>query len=437
MTRQNHVRTGTSAPRRPAATGAGRRPPAGVEALLELQRQAGNAAVGQVLGREPHVVQRTAAPPGAWPGTEHDYDAPDAGTVAEALRRHLEEQPETAVEVAPPSPVSTVGKFETALSRTPSEPQEDSREPSEREPSERASTDSDDTFVTAPLPRPRLDGDLAKAAGAGVATAVPLLGMANTAGPAPKLVAAGTGTAGATAVGDAVSEVVKWLRTGSINLPKFFGGVVTAGGLGVNAAGIATGLDPLRYTGFALQSAGLGGKAAGEAYRWEDGGADLAAVPDGDIAKAAGAFVASAAPLLQAAALATQRRLEAQIAAGRGTGPVPPLPAAVAAALLAGGTAGGEFASEVVKGVRDGRVNVPKLIGGLLGMTGAGIMAGGVATGSPAARYVALAFTELGLASKALGEARKWENDPMGDAGSWPLTEARRRRAQGSGEAGA
>ncbi|MFG1607896.1 hypothetical protein [Actinoplanes sp. NPDC049265] len=274
----------------------------------------------------------------------------------------------------------------------------------------------DMTGIGQPFPVPkRLDGDLAKAVGAGVAAAVPPINIAAVkAAGAPNLVAGGTGMASASAIGDAASEVVKWMQSGSINLPKFLGGVLSAGGLVVTAAGIGAGSDATRYVGLGVQTVGLGLKSAGEAYKWEDGDVDLSRIPSGDISKAVGAFVAAASPILQATAIDAVRRFEEHQRSTGGTGPAPTPPMAVAAALLAGGNAGGDFFSEVVKGVRDRKINVPKMVGGLLGMIGAGLTAGGVASGNSGIRYAGLGFQELGLIAKSAGEAKKWEDTRMG-----------------------
>ncbi|MER7167729.1 hypothetical protein ABT336_16880 [Micromonospora sp. NPDC000207] len=273
--------------------------------------------------------------------------------------------------------------------------------------------------VAGPRRNPYLDGDLAKATGATVALAVPAVGIADVAGQGAQLATAGVGVSMATAVGDAASEVVRYLQNGRLNLPKLIGGVMTAGGLLVNVGGMASRVDLARYVGMGVQSVGLGFKSLGEGYRWEDGGVGL--LPNGDIAKMAGAALNFPAPILQALALDIQRDLEQRSRAAGGTGVVPPNPRAVAAALLAGGTAAGEFASEVVRGFRDGRVNVPKLAGGLFSFTGAATIAYSVAATSPAARYVGLGLQEIGLAAKSVGEARKWE-----DTRFQPLPSSRR-----------
>lgn len=278
---------------------------------------------------------------------------------------------------------------------------------------------AEDGGVAGPRRNPYLDGDLAKATGATVALAVPAVGIADVAGQGAQLATAGVGVSMATAVGDAASEVVRYLQNGKLNLPKLIGGVMTAGGLLVNVGGMARRVDLARYVGMGVQSVGLGFKSLGEGYRWEDGGVGL--LPNGDIAKMAGAALNFPAPILQALALDIQRDLEQQSRAAGGTGVAPPNPRAVAAALLAGGTAAGEFASEVVRGLRDGRVNVPKLAGGLLSFTGAATIAYSVAATSPAARYVGLGLQEIGLAAKSVGEARKWE-----DTRFQPLPSSRR-----------
>ena len=426
MTRQLHT-----APENPAqrhATSAGRRQPTRAEAVLALQRQAGNAAVSQLLTRRGMpALQRQPAVPGAWPDSdvEQDDQASPAGSPRPSLDSYAE-QPVDVDQIPVPRPPSSV--YETPDARIYETPRGSGR----GTPASSVYETPDASIYETPPTSPRgsvhaparertLNGDLAKAAGAGAALAVPALGIANVAGQGAQLATAGIGVSSATAVGDAVSEVVKYLQTGSVNVPKLLGGIVTAGGLLTTMAGMAGGVDAVRYAGMGAQSAGLSLKSAGEGYRFEDGRVDLTAIPSGDIAKMAGAFVASAGPILQAVALDAQRRLEQQIREGGGTGAAPPTPMAVMAAVLAGGTAAGDFASEVVKGVRDGKVNVPKLMGGLLSMIGAATIAGGVATGNPAVRYAGLGLQEAGLAAKSAGEARKWESTRMGDVGGWPL----------------
>ncbi|MFY1705616.1 hypothetical protein ACN28G_28535 [Micromonospora sp. WMMA1923] len=261
-----------------------------------------------------------------------------------------------------------------------------------------------------PVRRSYLDGDLAKSIGAAVALAVPGVGIANVAGQGQQLATAGVGVSIATAIGDAASEVVKYLQEGRINVPKLLGGVLTSGGLLVNVGGMANRVDPTRYAGMGVQDVGLVLKGIGEGYRWEDGTPALTRTPSGDIAKMVGAFVTTAAPVLQAVALRTQRQLEQRSLDTGGTGTAGPIPTAVAAALFAGGTAAGEFASEVVRGVQGKGVNVPKLMGGLFSAVGAATIAGGVATANPVARYAGLSLQAVGLAAKSVGEARRWEN---------------------------
>ncbi|MDG4760183.1 hypothetical protein [Micromonospora sp. WMMD710] len=285
-----------------------------------------------------------------------------------------------------------------------------------------AADDLERNQVRQPVPAARSRvGDVPKAVFAALATAGPLL---STAGQDRDAVAGAVGMASATAVGDAINEIWKWGRAASryeVNVPKIAAGVVTAGGIVANAVGAQRAMHVVRAGGLITQSAGLGLKGVGEWWKSENG---WKLIPDGDYAKAAGAFFAVAAPILQKRAVELQRQLAE-------TGVGTPIPFAAASAGMAGSTAAGEFFSEVGKGffadgftqgIKLGKINIPKILGGFFGMVGAGVIAAGTATDNRAARIAGFTIQGLALLTKAVGEAHKWEDHPWGRPQNWIST---------------
>jgi hypothetical protein len=286
------------------------------------------------------------------------------------------------------------------------------------------------------------DGDRAKMFGALGASAVPGLqinaisqgGAAAATG--STFIAAGTGVASASAVGDALSELAKFpeqykkhgsvlTALGHINMFKVLGGVASAGGLVMNTVGQVTKLDGVRYAGMGLQAAGLGLKATGEGVKWEEAIGENGVykafkdIPAGDYSKAVGNFVAVAGPVLQAVALAIQRDLEAK--QGAAPGSLRANPAAVAAAFLAGGSSAGDAASELMRAFTKKEMNVPKFVAGLLGTVGAITLGASAATANPVGMAAGYGLQQAALAAKAYGEGRKVENEPWGKLANWPL----------------
>jgi hypothetical protein len=115
------------------------------------------------------------------------------------------------------------------------------------------------------------DGDLAKMVGTSGASLGPAFQTAGYNRKKPVLSHVGTGLLGLGAVGDAMSEYLNWRDSGRINWPKVVGGGAGAIGAAVTAAGNATGVPGVRYTGWSIQLSGLLlAKAIGEGKKWEN-----------------------------------------------------------------------------------------------------------------------------------------------------------------------
>ncbi|WP_187645975.1 hypothetical protein [Actinoplanes teichomyceticus] len=274
--------------------------------------------------------------------------------------------------------------------------------------------------------RRTFNGDEAKMTGAALAVAGPGAGLANNANPSFGLMAGATGGASLTAFGDAMSEVVKAARSPegykTMNWGKLVGGVLAFGGLVTAAPSIAEKVPHGRAAGMLLQGVGLLIKSYGEGYRLEKGSTALSGLPDGDIAKAAGNFVAAVAPILQGAVYLKEPELGRMLtsdALAAGTTGSRMLKAAL---YFTVGSGAGDFASEVVKGVKEGRVNPGKAFGGLLQSAGALTFANGAVFQNLRARNGGLYLQALGLAAKSAGEGIKLEDTSLN---AWP---SRRRR---------
>ncbi|GAA4923679.1 hypothetical protein [Actinoplanes utahensis] len=474
MTRQAHFHPTTSAGAgRSVAPGVRRHSP-DTEALLALQRSVGNASLSRMIGGasvEP-VVQRAPVMPGSWDDSWNDDDieldevapAQQEQTVpspvmtnedaAAAIRARLESESEVTVDPAAIAlPASRAATPEPAVAPSPPAPVEETAVPPGSPveevappgspvgvlpasietavdpatvalPDSRATTPEPAT-VAEPERRGRLrqvfDGDKAKMAGAAAAIAGPGAGLANNANPSFGLMAGATGGASLTAFGDAMSEVVKAVRSPDgyrvMNWGKLVGGVLAFGGLVVAAPSIAAHVPGGRAAGMAAQGAGLLIKSYGEGYRLEKGSTAFSTLPDGDIAKAAGNFVAAVAPILQSAAyfkepaLATMLTSDALAAGTVGSSLLK------AALYFTVGSGAGDFASEIVKGVKEGRVNPGKAIGGLLHASGAFTFANGAVLQNVRARTGGLYLQAFGLAAKSAGEGIKMEETALN---AWP-----------------
>ncbi|MEV6631879.1 hypothetical protein AB0M54_14115 [Actinoplanes sp. NPDC051470] len=398
MARHSQARSEDSEPeRRPGAFRSGVHLPPGAAAILALQRAAGNTAVSRVLG------DPTQTMPGAFPEERAPSPVPS-----------LDSLPETEVSEAeipqPPSPAST--RFTDAhTGETPV-----SSPPTTR-PSSRASSDRGEEFHDAVERQPRwwhvppTKGDYPKTLGAAGAIAFPAqnYGLLPGAPTAPNLSSGATGMAAASSTGDALSEVIKFCQGRGFNTGKFIAGVAITGGLITNSVAQTKGPagDAARFGGLYAQTAGLAVKIYGEGWQSETG---FRMFPDGDWNKAIGAFAAAAAPTLQAYAIKHQRHFEQLVEQGRHKGDIPVSSYAIAAAILSGGTAAGDFSSEFLKMVRDRKVNVPKMVGGLFGAVGAVALTVGVAGNNDTARSVGYGFQTAGLATKSLGESYPWED---------------------------
>jgi hypothetical protein len=437
VTRQTHARPTAGARAVRPASPPGSRPPGDVERLLALQQQIGNAGVGALLARA--TVQRstsTASVDGdeffdarselsvSSAGSSHDdefFDAEEhladpAGSttladVAEVARRSLERQPEVSIDPAqllaalspPPSPVDAPEPI-AAVSG-----------PAVEELTPEAEDAPPSRF------RRVVNGDEAKMTGAGLAAAGPFTGLANNTTPSLGLMAGATGGASLVAAGDAVSELLKGHRSPTgydvVNWPKVIGGVLAFGGLTAAATGTGLGVPGLRAGGTLAQGAGLLIKSAGEGWTFEKGSTPWNSLPDSDIAKAVGAFVAAVAPALAAGAFISEPELAKMLtsqALSSGTTGSNLLRAAL---WFAAGSGAGDFASEVVKGVHEGKVNPAKMWGGFLQMSGAFTFASGALWRNLDARNAGLALQAAGLATKSVGEGRRLEDSALG---AWP-----------------
>ncbi|WP_203723717.1 hypothetical protein [Actinoplanes teichomyceticus] len=442
--RQTHARPTTSA-------GAGRSvPPVGarrhsheVETMLALQRSAGNAGVSRLIDRQGGpVVQRTEMP-GAWnpswdadsvelddlspaePAPAEPAQAAPGLDVAAVIRASLEAESEVAVDPAavalPASRPGSVASLSGGVSEVAVDPAAVAL------PASRPGTPA--SVVESQQPgwlRRTFNGDEAKMTGAALAVAGPGAGLANNANPSFGLMAGATGGASLTAFGDAMSEVVKAARSPegykTMNWGKLVGGVLAFGGLVTAAPSIAEKVPHGRAAGMLLQGVGLLIKSYGEGYRLEKGSTALSGLPDGDIAKAAGNFVAAVAPILQGAVYLKEPELGRMLtsdALAAGTTGSRMLKAAL---YFTVGSGAGDFASEVVKGVKEGRVNPGKAFGGLLQSAGALTFANGAVFQNLRARNGGLYLQALGLAAKSAGEGIKLEDTSLN---AWP---SRRRR---------
>lgn len=391
--------------------------------MLALQRQAGNVAVSRMLGTRM---------PGAFPEDVEEERAPSPVP-------SLDSQPETMVSAEevprPPTPASAASTeyLDAPGSSRPPTPSSvasteyfdapgNSRPPT---PSSAASTEYFDAPEEQRKPwhiLPKTPGDKAKSAGAAVGLTFPVLNAALIRSTAPNLSSGATGMAAASSTGDAVSEIIRLLQGRGFNIGKFLGGVATTGGLFTNSIAQIKGPagDAARLGGLYTQTAGLIAKGIGESSKLEEG---FLKFPDGDWSKAAGAFIAAAAPTLQAYAIKHQRRYEQMIAAGTHQGKIPVSDFAIAAAILSGASPAGDFASELVKAVRDRKVNVPKMLGGLFGAFGAVALTVGVATDNNAAKYAGYGLQAGGLGFKGWGEYSDHEE-------RWPKLPQKERPAE-------
>jgi len=466
VTRRRHVGSDEQETAQRESAVPGVRLPSGAAAMLALQRQAGNVAVARMLGAG------TSKMPGSWEEDETPESSRAPSPAAAPELPSLGGQPETEVPLAaiprPPSPAPSAAssapevedEFFDALDGSEGAP------PIQR-PGSRASgssggsgdtewADAPDGTETAPPPRdltpspPPRDhtptptrghtpdeepapapatgwrgwlraGDKPKSAGAAVGAGFPVLNSALVTATAPNLSSGATGMAAASSTGDAASEVMRYLQNRGFNWAKFLGGVATAGGLLTNSGAqvFKAGGDTARVGGLYAQMGGLILKGYGESTKLEDG---FHFFPDGDWSKAAGAFIAAAAPALQTFAVQHQRKYEAMIAAGTHTGKIPVSNHAIAAAVLSGAAPAGDFASELVKAVRDRKVNVPKMLGGLFGAFGAVALTVGVATDNNAAKYAGYGLQIGGLGMKSWGEYSPHED-------RWPRLPQKERAA--------
>ncbi|MFI5931990.1 hypothetical protein [Actinoplanes sp. NPDC051494] len=426
MTRQSHVRPGAGTRGSRSGSPTGGRLPGEVEAFLALQRQIGNAGVGALVGRD--VIQRadeattvdgddffdarSQLSAVSAPDSDVFFDAEDGRSqeevgattladVAEVARQSLESQSDVSIDPA---------QLLATLTPPPSPP-----------PSPEPAAVGEEAAAGPSRFRRVVDGDEAKMTGAGLATAGPFTGLANNASPSLGLMAGATGGSSLTAAGDAVSELLKGHRSATgydvVNWPKVIGGVLAFGGLAAAAAGTGLGVPGLRAGGMMSQSAGLLIKSAGEGWKFEKGSTPWNSLPDSDIAKAAGAFAASVAPALAAGAFLSEPELAKMLTSSALASGTTGSQLLKAALWFAAGSGAGDFASEVVKGVHDGKVNPAKMWGGLLQATGAFTFAGGALWRNLDARNAGLVLQAAGLVSKSVGEGRKLENSP---AGAWP-----------------
>ena len=417
--------------------------------MLALQRQAGNVAVSRMLAAPARSVPPPVQLPelGTQPETTVPLEAiprppsPATSSDDEEFFDALDTMPGTlpAEVVRPESPASTrtgsSGSTDQEFFDAPGEPMSPVRGSTDvlpgSRPSSRASTISSESSSSssssgsssssseaeaepAQQRRPwhifeRASGDKPKSAGAAAALAFPLQNVALVKGTVPNLSSGATGMAAASSSGDAASEIYRFLQGRGINWAKFLGGIAITGGLITNSAAQKGGVegDPTRFGGLYAQTAGLIVKGYGESTKLEDGQHKF---PDGDWSKAAGAWIAAAAPTLQSYAIKHQRMYEQMIKDGTFEGKIPVSNHAIAAAILSGGAPGGDFFSELVKAVRDRKVNVPKMLGGLFGMFGAVSLSIGVATDNNAAKYAGYGLQAGGLGFKSLGEYTEHED---------------------------
>ncbi|WP_285680370.1 hypothetical protein [Actinoplanes sp. NBRC 103695] len=452
MTRRRHLRSDEVEPEHRPGNRSGVHVPPGAAAMLALQRQAGNVAVSRMLA----APERSVPPPvqlpelGTQPETTVPLEAiprppsprppsPATSSDDEEFFDALDTMPGMPPEevVRPESPASTrtgsSGSTDQEFFDAPGEPMSPVRGSTDvlpgSRPGSRASTVSSSSSSSSSssgssssseaaaeqqsrwrLPLySRGTGDKPKSVGAGVALVFPIQNSFLVRGTVPNLSSGATGMAAASSTGDAVSEINKWLQGRGMNWAKFLGGIATTGGLFANAISQKDGPagDAARFGGLYTQTAGLIIKGYGESTKLEDG---QHMFPDGDWSKAAGAFIAAAAPTLQSYAIRHQRMYEQMIKDGTFEGKIPVSNFAIAAAVLSGAAPAGDFASELVKAVRDRKVNIPKMLGGLFGTFGAVSLSIGIATDNNAAKYAGYGLQAGGLGFKSLGEYTEHED---------------------------
>lgn len=401
--------------------------PAGHAAVEQAPAETNQAAAAAIRARleaeseatvSPVAIEQAATPPGTRPSTPSAAPSEYATAPASPVAAPTEE-------IAPPGSPVAAPVDETARPASPAS----------IDPAAVALPDSRATTPEAAAPegparqpgrlRQVFNGDEAKMAGAALAVAGPGAGLANNANPSFGLMAGATGGASLTAFGDAVSEVVKAVRSPegykSMNWGKLIGGVLAFGGLVVAAPSIAAHVPGGRAAGMLAQGTGLLIKSYGEGYKLENGSTAFSTLPDGDIYKAAGNFVAAVAPILQSAAYFSEPALAKMLtsdALAAGTTGSNLLKAAL---YFTVGSGAGDFASEIAKGVKEGKVNPGKAVGGLLQAAGAFTFANGAVLQNVRARTGGLYLQVFGLAAKSAGEGIKMEDTALN---AWPSRRA-------------
>ncbi|GAA2875375.1 hypothetical protein Acy02nite_76780 [Actinoplanes cyaneus] len=430
-----HAHTRPASPVLRAAPAPTRSGLSGPQALLALQRQVGNDAVGRLVSRAPAEVD---------PGFAAELAAdPEFAALVQAILPMLDE--ETAAPLPPPAVTPELVPTPSPTP-PPSVIEQSVIAPSETAPSASAPSVTEqpvDEDPTQAMPGAwqqawSRDGDKWKERGAAAASMAFGLGAGAAYTPLKAVPLGGTATIvnASTAFGDFMSEQQKPVppltkpapdpeaaqapKVDNRNMPKYVGsGTILAGALTNGIGFLANNNIPARQAGLAIQGAGQLIKAPGEALSFNKApqmftreGLQLADWP-----KAVGAVGAGTGAFVQAAGLSKQQQLRAQGLSGPAAVP----PELVAAAALNGLAPAGEAANEIRKGWDTGRLNPGKLSSGMVGTAAAGVTAKGIQSTDPGWLTAGLALTFLSMALKAWGEGTKLENTSWGDLSRLPL----------------